>query len=97
MIYLLVVEFLKEHASSLYDYLLRKKPNEEMITEDNTDEIDKHFRARFVPHWDDHLNHWMVDYDIIRILMNGISTRKDINISSQGIPRIAVGYTSTSC
>ncbi len=64
----LVINYLKEHASSLYEYLLKKKPNEELIPEDLTDDIDKHFRARFVLHWDDRLNHWMVDYDFIRIL-----------------------------
>jgi hypothetical protein len=64
----LVIDFMKEHASSLYDYLLKKKPNEESVAEDITDDIDKHFRTGFVLHWDDRLNHWMVDYDIIRIL-----------------------------
>jgi hypothetical protein len=62
------IEYLKEHAPSLYEYLLKKKPNEELIAKDLTDDIDKHFRARFVLHWDDCLNHWMVDYDIICIL-----------------------------
>ncbi len=64
----LVINYLKEHASSLYEYLLKKKPNEELITKDLTDDIDKHFRAGFVLQWDDRLNHWMVDYDFIRIL-----------------------------
>jgi hypothetical protein len=83
----LVVEFLKEHASSLYDYLLRKKPNEELIAEDITDDIDKHFRAGFVTHWDDYLNHWMVDYDIIRILKNyvGYSSWTDVPAKQRGL------------
>jgi hypothetical protein len=64
----LVIDYLKEHASSLYEYLLKKKPNEELVAKDLTDDINKHFCAGFVFHWDDRLNHWMVDYDIIRIL-----------------------------
>ncbi len=64
----LVIDYLKEHASSLYEYLLKKKPNEELIAEDLTDDIDKHFCAGFVLCWDDRLNHWMVDYDIIHML-----------------------------
>jgi hypothetical protein len=64
----LAVKHLKEHVSSLYDYLLKKKPNEELVAKDITDGIDKHFRAGFVLHWDDCLNHWMVDYDIICVL-----------------------------
>jgi hypothetical protein len=76
----LIVEYLKEHASSLYDYLLKKKPNQELVAEDITDDIDKHLRAGFVLHWDDCLNHWMVDYDIIRVLKGyvGFSSWTDV-------------------
>jgi hypothetical protein len=63
-----VIEYLKEHALSLYEYLLKKNPNEELVPKDFTDDITKHFHAGFVLHWDDCLNHWMGDYDIIRIL-----------------------------
>jgi hypothetical protein len=52
----LVVEYLREHALSLYDYLLKKKPNEELVAEDIMDDIDKHFCAGFVLHWDVCLN-----------------------------------------
>ena len=83
----LVVEFLKEHASSLYDYLLKRKPNEEMIAEVITDDIDKHFRVGFVTHWDDYLNHWMVDYDIIRVLKDylGYSSWTDVPTKQKGL------------
>ncbi len=64
----LVIDHIKEHASSFYEYLLKKKPNEDLVAKNITDDIDKHFRVGFVLHWDDRLNHWMVDYDIIRIL-----------------------------
>ncbi len=43
----LVLEFLKDHASALYEYLLKKKPNEELVAKDLTDDIDKHFHAGF--------------------------------------------------
>jgi hypothetical protein len=52
----LVIDYLKEHVSSLYEYLLKKKPNEELVAKDLTDDIDKHFRSGFVFHWDDCLN-----------------------------------------
>lgn len=83
----LVVEFLKDHASSLYEYLLKKKPNEELLAEDITDDIDKHFNAGFVTHWDDYLNHWMVDYDIIRILKDhvGYSSWTDVPSKQRGL------------
>jgi hypothetical protein len=57
----LALEYLKDHASALYEYLLKKKPSDELVTKDLTDDIDKHFRAGFVLHWDDCLNHCMVD------------------------------------
>ncbi len=41
----LVLEYLKDHASAFYEYLLKKKPNEEMVAEDLTDDINKHFHA----------------------------------------------------
>ncbi len=39
----LVLEYLKDHALSLYEYLLKKKPNEELVAKDLTDDIDKHW------------------------------------------------------
>jgi hypothetical protein len=63
-----VLEYLKDHASALYKYLSKKKPNEELVAKDLTDYIDKHLSAGFVLHWDDCLNYWMVDYNIICIL-----------------------------
>ena len=76
----LVIEYLKDHASSLYEYLLRRKSNEEFVAKDITADIDKHFHAGFVAHWDDYLNCWMVDYDIIRILKDyvGYSSWTDV-------------------
>jgi hypothetical protein len=64
----IVLEYLKDHASALYEYLLKKKLNVELVAKDLTDDIDKYFCAGYVFHWDDCLNHWMVNYDIIRIL-----------------------------
>ncbi len=64
----LVLEYLNDHALALYEYLLKKKPNEELVARDLTDHIDKHFHAGCVLYWDDCLNHWMVDCNIIHIL-----------------------------
>jgi hypothetical protein len=43
----LVLEYLKDHALALYEYLLKKKPNEELVAKDLTNDIDKHFHAGF--------------------------------------------------
>ncbi len=76
----LVLEYLKNHASALYEYLLKMKPNEELVTKDLTDDTDKHFHAGFFSNWDDCLNHWMMDYDIICILKGyvGYSSWTDV-------------------
>ncbi len=52
----LVLEYLKDHVLALYEYLLKKKPNEELVAEDLADDINKHFHARFALHWDNCLN-----------------------------------------
>jgi hypothetical protein len=38
----LVLEYLKDDALTLYEYLLKKKPNEELVAKDLADDIDKH-------------------------------------------------------
>jgi hypothetical protein len=62
---------------------LKKKPNEELVADDITDDIDKHFHAGNILHWDDHLNHWMVDYDIIRKLKNYVGYSSQTNIPTK--------------
>jgi hypothetical protein len=76
----LVPEYLKDNASAFHEYLVKKKPNEELVAEDLTDDIDRHFHAGFVLHWDDCLNLWMVDYGIICILKGyvGYSSWTDV-------------------
>ena len=77
----------KQKQRSLYDYLSKKKPKEELFAKDITDDIDKHFRAGFVLHWDDCLNHWLVDYDIIRVLKGyvGYSSWTDVPTKQRGL------------
>jgi hypothetical protein len=79
----LVLEYLKDHALALYGYLLKKKPNEELVAEDLTDDIDKYFHAGFALHWDDCLNHWMVDYDIICILKGYVGYSSWTNVPTK--------------
>jgi hypothetical protein len=83
----LVIEHLKDHALSLYEYLLKRKSNEELVAADITADIDKHFRAGFAVHWDDYLNHWMVYYNIIRILKDhvGYSSWTDVPSKQRAI------------
>ena len=43
----LVLEYLKDHALALYEYVLKRKPNEELVAEDLKADIDKHFCLGF--------------------------------------------------
>ncbi len=79
----LVLEYLKDHVSALYEYLLKKEPNEELVTEDLMDDINKHFHAGFALHWDDCLNNWMVDYNIICILKGYVGYSSWTNVPTK--------------
>jgi hypothetical protein len=46
----LVLEYLKDHALALYEYPLKKKPNEKLVAKDLKDDIGKHFHSGFVLH-----------------------------------------------
>jgi len=83
----LIVDFLKEHSTSLYEYLMKKKSNEAQLAKEITEDVDKHFRAGFVLHWNDYLNHWMVDYDIIRVLKGyvGYKSWADVPTKLRGL------------
>ncbi len=79
----LVLEYPKDNALALYEYLLKKKPNEELVAEDLTDDNDKHFHSGFALHWEDCLNHWMVDYDIICILKGYVGYSSWTNVPTK--------------
>jgi hypothetical protein len=42
--------------------------NEDSIGDKLTEDINKKYCGYYNMNWNDYLNHWMVDYDIIRIL-----------------------------
>ncbi len=62
----LVLEHLKEHVEGLYTYLMRVNLSEDAVAKKITNDMDKHFDV-FIVKWNDSLNHWMVDYNIIHI------------------------------
>ena len=65
----LISDFFKEQASGLFKYFLKKyNNNEDSIADKITEDINKQYCGDYNINWNDYLNHWMVDYDIIRIL-----------------------------
>jgi hypothetical protein len=60
----LVLKHLKEHVEGLYTYLMRDNLSEDAVAKKITNDMDKHFGV-FIVKWNDSLNHWMVEFDII--------------------------------
>ena len=63
----LVLEHLKEHVEGLYTYLMRVNLSEDAVAKKITNDMDKHVGV-IIFKWNDSLNHWMVDNQIICIL-----------------------------
>jgi hypothetical protein len=69
----LVLEDLKETAEGLYRHLMKgDTKNEDLVAEKITQDINQHFSGGYNIIWNDTLNHFLVDFDIIRILKNHI-------------------------
>ncbi len=64
----LLLDHLHEKAKKLYNYLVGESKSEELAAEKITRTITKHFSGGPNMIWNDRLNHWLIDYDIIRIL-----------------------------
>lgn len=67
----LVLDFLKLYQNGLYMYLTKNKSEEDVSTM-LTEDIHNQFKYGYTITWNDNLNRFMVDYDIIRILKNDI-------------------------
>lgn len=67
----LVLDFLKQYQNGLYMYLTKNK-SEEVVSTMLTEDIHNQFKYGYTITWNDNLNRFMVDYDIIRILKNDI-------------------------
>jgi hypothetical protein len=64
-----VLEDLKEIAEGLYIYLMKgDTKNEDLVAEKITQDINQHFSGGYNIIWNDTLNHFLVDFDIICIL-----------------------------
>ena len=69
----LVLEDLKETTEGLYRHLMKgDTKNEDLVAEKITQDIIQHFSGGYNIIWNDTLNHFLVDFDIICILKNRI-------------------------
>ena len=54
--------------------------DEDMVAEKITNVIDQHFSGGYTLHWNDSLNHRLVNYDIIQILKFHVGYSSWINV-----------------
>jgi hypothetical protein len=74
----LILDHIKTHADHLYKVIIRDKTSHDAYANKITNDMDKTFGGIDVM-WNDFLNHWMVDYDIICVLkFCGFSSWADV-------------------
>ncbi len=67
----LLLDYLHEKVEKLYGYFVKKSnKTEDLAAKKITRLIHQHFSGGYNIIWNDRLNHWLVDYDIIQILRN---------------------------
>ena len=64
----LLLDHLKDHAQGLYNHLMNGSLSDDLAAEKLTNDIDAQFSGGYSISSNNWLNHFMVDYDIIRIL-----------------------------
>jgi hypothetical protein len=68
----MVIDYLRDFQKGLYDYVLKSGKDGQMNEDDAgkklTDDIHNEFQPGYKLTWNDSLDRYMVDYDIIRIL-----------------------------
>jgi len=92
----LLLDYLKDNAQGLYNHLMNGSVSEDLVAEKLTNDMDAQFIGGYSISSNNWLNHFMVDYDIIRILKDyvGYSSWSDVPISERGY--CYRGYNSTT-
>lgn len=82
----LLLDYLKDNAQGLYNHLMNGSVSEDLAAEKLTNDIDAQFNGGYSITSNNWLNHFMVDYDIIRILKDyvGYTSWSDVPTSERG-------------
>ncbi len=83
---ILLLDCLKDHAQGLYNHLMNGSVSKDLVGEKLTNNIDAQFSGGYSISSDNWLDHFMVDYDIIRILKDyvGYTSWSEVSISERG-------------
>ncbi len=81
----LLLDYLKDHVEGLYRHVTERQPSVRSAEETLTNDIDSQFQGGFTIKANARLNHFMVDYDIIRVLKNhfGYKSWDDVSITER--------------
>ncbi len=81
-----LLDHLKHHANGLYNHIIDHHASVKSAEENLTNDIDAQFHGGFTINSHAWLNHFMVDYDIIRVLKNhvGYKSWDDVPITERG-------------
>ena len=93
---ILLLDHLKDHAQGLYNHLMNGSVSKDLVGEKLTNDMDAQFSGGYSISSNDWLNHFMVDYDIIRILKDyvGYTSWSDVPLSERGY--CYPGYNATT-
>jgi hypothetical protein len=83
-------------VGKLYAYLVKENNNEDLAAEKITCVISQHFSGGTNIIWNDRLNHWLVDYDIIRVLRNHIGYKSWSDVPMNQRELCYRGYTKNN-
>ncbi len=83
---ILLLDHLKDHAQSLYNHLMNGSVSKDLVGEKLTNNIDAQFSEGYSISSNNRLNHFMVDYDLIRILKDyvGYTSWSDVPMIERG-------------
>jgi hypothetical protein len=88
----LLLDYIKENSSGIYKFLMKEEKNKDLVAEKITNDIDQHFSASYSLHWNDSLNHWFVNYDIIQIIKFHVGYTSLIDVPNQQRQLCCINY-----
>ncbi len=91
---ILLLDHLKDHAQGLYNHLMNGSVSKDLVGEKLTNNMDAQFSGGYFICSNDWLNHFMVDYDIIRILKDYVGYTSWSNVSLSEMGYCYRGYNS---
>jgi hypothetical protein len=83
---ILLLDHLKDHAQGLYNHSMNGSVSKDLVGEKLSKDMDAQFSGGYSISSNDWFNHFMVDYDIIRILKDYVvyTSWSDVPLSERG-------------